>query len=675
MIQKNEIEPARNDRRVHEKVDKRSDKKAGIKLQRSDNENMGYAGKGKSERKAEAKGKYGSKGKAENNRNNENRNRDEDARKNENRSKDVNARKNENRSKDEDARKNENRSKDVNVRKNENRSKAVSARKNENRSKDVNAKKNEIRSKDVNARKNENRSKDVNARQNENRSKDVNARQNENKRKDASERQNQNRSMDISERQNQNKVKSGNNRKIKNERNEYSSEKKFDSIKINKNGKVSRKESRKESKEYWADHKTEYNLENKVKDKGGKDSGKYTDKNTNRKSVASDNKGKKYAEGTCPYRRDCGSCKIHEKSYKEHLIEKQKLVTELLSGYCPVKPIVGMEDPAHYRNKVHVVFDRDRRGNAISGIYEEGTHRVIPIESCLIHNQKADEIIASIRGLLKSFKIKTYDEDTGYGLLRHVLIRTGYHSKEIMVVLVIGSPIFPSKSNFVKAIRQLHPEISTIIVNVNDKNTSMVLGEKEHVIYGKGFIEDTLCEKVFRISPKSFYQVNPTQTEKLYRLAIDMAELKGKETILDAYCGIGTIGLIASDKASKVIGVELNKDAVADARVNAKRNETSNIQFYLKDAGEFMAQLAEQNETVDVVFMDPPRAGSDEKFLNSLAILKPAKVVYISCNPVTLQRDIEYLVKKGYKAEKAVPVDMFPWTNHCEICVEICHMK
>lgn len=382
-----------------------------------------------------------------------------------------------------------------------------------------------------------------------------------------------------------------------------------------------------------------------------------------------DKKKKGQADGACPYRRDCGGCRIHEKSYQEHLKEKQKLVKELLVKYCPVESIVGMEEPSHYRNKVHVVFDRDRRGNAISGVYEEGTHRVVPIDSCLIHNQKADEIIVSIRGLLKSFKIKTYDEDTGYGLLRHVLIRTGYHSKEIMVVLIIGSPIFPSKNNFVKALRELHPEISTIVVNVNDKNTSMVLGDKEQVIYGKGYIEDTLCEKVFRISPKSFYQVNPIQTEKLYRLAIDMAGLTGKETVLDAYCGIGTIGLIASGKAEKVIGVELNKDAVSDARINAKRNNASNVQFYLKDAGEFMSQLAAQQENIDVVFMDPPRAGSDERFLDSLAILKPEKVVYISCNPVTLQRDVEYLTKKGYKAEKAIPLDLFPWTSHVEVII------
>jgi 23S rRNA (uracil1939-C5)-methyltransferase len=400
--------------------------------------------------------------------------------------------------------------------------------------------------------------------------------------------------------------------------------------------------------------------------------GKDTSRDRNRKESSrsyEEKNSRKSPDGSCPHRRDCGSCRIQEKSYKEHLKDKQGYVSELLKSYCPVEPIIGMEDPRHYRNKVHVVFDHDRRGNAVSGVYEEGTHRVIAIESCLIHNEKADEIIASIRGLLKSFKIKTYDEDTGYGLLRHVLIRTGYHSKEIMVVLVIGSPIFPSKNNFVKALRKLHPEISTIVVNVNDKNTSMVLGEKEQVIYGKGFIEDSLCDKVFRISPKSFYQVNPQQTEILYRKAIEMAGLTGKETVLDAYCGTGTIGLIASDKADKVIGVELNKDAVADAKVNAKRNQVSNIQFYQKDASEFISQLAAQEEKIDVVFMDPPRAGSDERFLDSLAVLKPERVVYISCNPLTLERDVAYLTKKGYKAKKLAPVDMFPWTNHVETCV------
>ena len=306
----------------------------------------------------------------------------------------------------------------------------------------------------------------------------------------------------------------------------------------------------------------------------------------------------------------------------------------------------------------------------VSGIYQEGTHQVVPVEECLIENLEADHIIQSIRRLAKSFKYKAYDEDTGYGLLRHVLIRTGYHSGEIMVVLVLASPILPSKNNFVKELCKLHPEITTIVVNVNDKKTSMVLGEKQQVIYGKGYIEDSLCEKLFKISPKSFYQVNPVQTEKLYGQAVAYAELTGKESVIDAYCGIGTIGIAASDKAAKVIGVELNPDAVRDAVVNARKNGIKNIDFYQNDAGKFMLQLAEAKESVDVVFMDPPRSGSSEAFLDAVIALKPSRVVYISCNPETMARDLQYLLQKEkkYKVEELTPVDMFPFTE----CVEVC---
>lgn len=192
-----------------------------------------------------------------------------------------------------------------------------------------------------------------------------------------------------------------------------------------------------------------------------------------------------------------------------------------------------MEDPFYYRNKVHAVFDRDRRGNIISGIYQENTHNVVPVEKCMIEDQKADEIIGTIRGMLKSFKIRTFDEDTGYGLLRHVLIRRGFESGEIMVVLVTASPVFPSKNNFVKALREKHPEITTIVQNINGRGTSMVLGEKEHVLYGKGYIVDTLCGCSFRISSRSFYQVNPVQTEKLYTKALELAGLTGKETVVE----------------------------------------------------------------------------------------------------------------------------------------------
>lgn len=369
----------------------------------------------------------------------------------------------------------------------------------------------------------------------------------------------------------------------------------------------------------------------------------------------------------CPYAKKCGGCDYQGTAYEKQLKEKQELVQKYVGGFCKVRPIIGMETPYHYRNKVHAVFDIAKGGAIISGVYKAGTHEVVNIDECRIEDEISDAIIRDIRGLLRSFKIKTYDEDTGYGLLRHVLVRRGFHSGEVMVVLVLGSPILPSKNNFVKALRKLHPEITTVVINVNNKKTSMVLGDKETVIYGKGYIEDTLCGRTFRISPKSFYQVNPVQTELLYGKAIEYAKLTGKEKVVDAYCGIGTIGLIAADKAKEVISVELNKDAVRDAITNAKRNQIKNVQFYNADAGKFMVEMSEQGADVDVVFMDPPRAGSDESFLSSVVKLTPKRVVYVSCNPETLARDLKYLTKHGYRAEECTPVDMFPWTKHCEV--------
>ena len=329
-----------------------------------------------------------------------------------------------------------------------------------------------------------------------------------------------------------------------------------------------------------------------------------------------------------------------------------------------------MEEPYHYRNKVHAVFGLDRKNNPISGIYKEGTHRILPVDSCLIEDQKADEIIVTIRSMLRSFKIRVFDEDTGYGLLRHVLIRRGFTTGEILVVLVTASPVFPSKNNFVKALREKHPEITTIVQNINGRNTSMVLGDKEHVLYGKGYIEDELCGLRFRISSRSFYQINSVQTEKLYGKAMELAELTGKETVLDAYCGIGTIGLIASKHAGKVIGVELNQDAVRDAVQNAKKNGITNAQFFCNDAGRFMSHMAARGESADVVFMDPPRSGSTEEFIDSVALMQPKRVVYISCGPDTLARDLRMFAKHGYKAKEAWPVDLFGWTEHVEtVCL------
>ncbi len=372
----------------------------------------------------------------------------------------------------------------------------------------------------------------------------------------------------------------------------------------------------------------------------------------------------------CSVSKKCGSCQYQGVPYKEQLAAKQKRMKKLLGKFANVKLIIGMDDPFYYRNKVHAVFDRDKKGNIICGTYEAKTHKVVPIEECMIEDKISQEIIRTIRDMLKSFRIKTYDEDTGYGLLRHVLVRRGFSTDEIMVVLVVGSPIFPSKNNFVKALRKKYPQITTVVLNVNDKKTSMVLGERDIVIYGKGYIRDTLCGCTFRISPQSFYQVNPVQTEILYKTAIEYAGLGRKETVIDAYCGIGTIGLVAAKRAKNVIGVELNPDAVRDARINAKENKITNARFYQGDAGEFMENMAENGEHADVVFMDPPRTGSDKKFMSSVIKLNPSRIVYISCGPETLARDLEYLTKHGYDVRKIQPVDMFSFTDHCEnICL------
>lgn len=371
----------------------------------------------------------------------------------------------------------------------------------------------------------------------------------------------------------------------------------------------------------------------------------------------------------CPVYNKCGGCQLLHLPYRKQLEQKQAMLEELLSGLCPLKPIIGMKDPFHYRNKVHAVFDHDKKGNVFSGVYKEGTHIVIPVDKCMIEDEKADEIIGTIRAMLPSFKLLVYDEDTGYGFMRHVLVRRGFATGEIMVVLVTASPIFPSKGNFVKALREKHPEITTIIQNVNDRVTNMVLGSKEMVLYGKGYIEDILCGYRFRISPRSFYQVNPVQAEVLYKKVLELAKLTGKETVLDAYCGVGTIGISISRYAGQVIGVELNEDAVKDAVQNAKQNEVTNVQFYCNDAGRFITDMAAKGDKVDVVIMDPPRSGSSKEFIDAVALMGPERVVYVSCGPETLERDLRLFKERGYRAVEGWPVDMFAETKHVETAV------
>lgn len=379
---------------------------------------------------------------------------------------------------------------------------------------------------------------------------------------------------------------------------------------------------------------------------------------------------KRHQTAACPWYQQCGSCKYLHVSYEKQLEEKRRAVRELMQSHCKVHPVIGMADPWHYRHKALTVFGLDQRGVPVSGIYEEKSHRIVPVDTCRIEARQADAVLKTVRELIKSFKIRVYDEDSGRGLLRYVLIRVGRFTGQIMVVLVTASPVFPSRRNFVEALRKAHPEITTVVQNVNERTDSLILGDRYQTLYGKGYIEDTLCGCRFRISPSSFYQVNPDQAQRLYEKALELAGLTGKETVVDAYCGTGTIGIAAAGRAARVLGVENNPEAVRDAVANAKENGVKNIRFFRDDAGHFLRSCAADGQRVDVLLMDPPRAGSSAAFLETAAQLHPSRIVYVSCNPETLERDVGILEKAGYRAKEVWPVDMFPWTGSTEaVCL------
>ena len=374
----------------------------------------------------------------------------------------------------------------------------------------------------------------------------------------------------------------------------------------------------------------------------------------------------------CESAEKCGSCAYAGMKYDNELKIKQGYVDKLFKDISPVDKITGMYRPVHYRNKVHAVVGEDKNGNIITGTYEENSHNIVPVSDCLLEDSQCSSIIATLRDLFKSFKYKPYNEDKGTGFIRHILLRKGFSTKEIMLVIVTADVAFPSKTHFLKALKEKHPEINTIVQNVNKYNTSMVLGPRNIVLTGKGYIEDVLCG--YRFSPSSFYQINHQQTEKLYKTAINMAGITKKDTVIDAYCGIGTIGIAASAKAGQVIGVELNADAVKDAEVNAKINNIKNIRFVNDDAGKFLVEYA-THKRADVVIMDPPRSGSSQEFLESVLKIKPERVVYVSCNPDTQKRDVDMLMKGGYKVLECRPFDMFPFCDHVETVVLLSQQK
>ncbi len=380
-----------------------------------------------------------------------------------------------------------------------------------------------------------------------------------------------------------------------------------------------------------------------------------------------------YRTYTCSVHRDCGGCSLLTRPYPLQLARKQEEVAELFAGFpeARIEPIIGMEEPLHFRNKILTPFASGKKGRIIHGLYRKHSHQVIAHDDCLVVDERAQPILDAIANLMPSFKMRPYDEDRREGLLRHVLIRTSRSTGEVMVTLVCARSRFPSQKTFVKVLRERCPEISTVVLNVNGRVTNVVLGEEEHVLFGRGWISDELLGYRFRISSQSFFQTNPSQTEKLYAAAIEAAGLDGTQTVLDTYCGIGTIGIIASGRAAEVVGVERNGRAVRDARSNARANKVGNIRFVEADATDFMRTAAAEGGSADVVFLDPPRAGATPEFLSSLTALAPEHVVYISCNPKTQVRDVAMLRERGWRLTGVQPVDMFPHTPHIETVASI----
>lgn len=369
----------------------------------------------------------------------------------------------------------------------------------------------------------------------------------------------------------------------------------------------------------------------------------------------------------CPNYKKCGGCQLQNLEYDEQLSFKQAKMIKLLGRYCHIDEIIGMENPTNYRNKLQTAYSF-RNGHIYSGIYQSSTKKIVGIDHCLLEDEYSQKIAKTVLKLLTQLKIKAYDLRTERGFFRHVLVRRAFNTNEFMVVLVTAKGDFPHKEEFTSELLRQNRKITTVVWNINDSQTPLFLGEKSEILFGEGYITDKLLGLSFRISPKSFYQVNPVQTEKLYSVAKEYASLSGKERVLDAYCGIGTIGLCMSDKAGEIIGVEVNSDAVKDAIKNAEINGVKNARFFNEDAGEFMEKCARNGEKIDVVITDPPRAGCSKKFLDSVLSLSPEKIVYISCNPETLARDL-FALRKNYKVEKIQPVDLFPYTNHIETVV------
>lgn len=380
----------------------------------------------------------------------------------------------------------------------------------------------------------------------------------------------------------------------------------------------------------------------------------------------------------CSTYKRCGGCNLRHMNYPRTLELKrdivQNLVNKNLKIDLQVKDTIGMDNPFNYRNKAQYPVGLNKEGKPIIGVFANRTHEVIETNECMIQNKQSEKIAKYICEFADKNNISVYNEETRKGLLRHIVIKVGIKTNEIMCILVLNGKEINSEQKLIKELVSNFPNIKTIVKNINTKNTNVILGKENITIYGDGYIYDKLGDYTFKISPLSFYQINPVQTEKLYNLALEKAELTGNETLLDLYCGIGTIGIFMSNKAKAIYGIEIVEDAIKDAKENCKINNIANAKYYAGDTEKLLADLIEKEKIIpDVIVVDPPRKGLDKTTIENIKKINPKKVIYISCNPATLVRDLTYLIE-NYEVHEIQPVDMFPFSHHCEV-VSVLNLK
>ncbi|MFD1708197.1 23S rRNA (uracil(1939)-C(5))-methyltransferase RlmD [Siminovitchia sediminis] len=380
-------------------------------------------------------------------------------------------------------------------------------------------------------------------------------------------------------------------------------------------------------------------------------------------------------EPTCPIFAECGGCQLQHITYEGQLKAKEKQVRDVMDrigklGNINIHPVLGMENPWHYRNKAQVPVG-EQEGGLVGGFYKQRSHEIVNMEACLIQQEENDEVLQKVKAICNDFGIRAYNEKNHKGTLRHIMIRSGKVTGEIMVVLITRTPDIPGRRKLVERIVSEIQEVKSVVQNINPKRTNVIFGDQTHVLWGEEYIYDTIGEVKFAISARSFYQVNPEQTKVLYDKALEYADLHGQETVIDAYCGIGTISLFLAQRAKKVYGVEIVPEAIEDAERNAELNGIDNVEFAVGEAETVIPKWYEEGVEADVLVVDPPRKGCDESLLQTIIEMKPKKVVYVSCNPATLARDLRILEDGGYKTVQVQPVDMFPQTVHVECVAQL----